>query len=58
MNMYAVDGLADNNNNKAAVIIIKDLRIDARIHEHDFVSIKSKKKQTSTIICCMRFGLL
>jgi hypothetical protein len=58
MNMYAVDGLADNNNNKAAVIIIKDLTIDARIHEHDFVSIKSKKKQTSTIICCMRFGLL
>lgn len=52
MNMYTVDGLADNNNDKAAVII-KELRIDARIHEHDFVPIKSKKEQTSTIICCI-----
>jgi hypothetical protein len=50
---YAVDGLADNNNNKAAAVIIKELRIDARIHERDFISIKCKKEQTSTIICCI-----
>lgn len=50
--MHAVDGLADNNNNKAA-LIIKELIIDARIHEHDFISIKSKKEQASTIICCI-----
>ena len=49
---YAVDDLADNNNNKAAAVI-KELRIDARMHEHNFVSIKSKKEQTSIIICCI-----
>jgi hypothetical protein len=48
--MYPLDGLEDNNNNKA--VTIKELRIPTRIHEHDFISIKAKKEQTS-IICCI-----
>jgi hypothetical protein len=47
--MHAVDGLTDNNNNKAA-LIIKELIIDARIHEHDFISIKSKNKHQQLFV--------
>ena len=48
--MYPVDGLDDNYNNSNTVII-KQFRIGIRIHEHDFVSVKTKNEQASIIIC-------
>ncbi|MFL6340303.1 MAG: hypothetical protein ACJ72U_02005 [Nitrososphaeraceae archaeon] len=49
--MYPVNGLEDNNNNNKTVII-KEFRTRTRIHEHDFISIKTEKEHTS-IICCI-----
>jgi hypothetical protein len=49
--MYPVNGLEDNNNNNKTVIIT-EFRTHTRIHEHDFISIKTKKGQTA-IICCI-----
>jgi hypothetical protein len=47
--MYPLNGLEDNNNNNNTVII-KEFRACTRIHEHDFISIKTEKEHTS-IIC-------
>ena len=45
--MYPLKGLLDNNNNNT---VIKEFRAYSRIHEHDFISIKTEKEQP-TIIC-------
>jgi hypothetical protein len=45
--MYPLKGLEDNNNNT----VIKEFRAHTRIHEHDFISVKTEKGQTATIIC-------
>jgi hypothetical protein len=58
--MYSVKGSEDNNK----TVIIKEFRTSTRIHEHDFISIKTEKEHTS-IICltcgshyCVKCGKL
>ena len=46
--MYPVNGLEDNNNNSNTVII-REFRTSTRIHEHDFISIRTGKE--TSIIC-------
>jgi hypothetical protein len=46
--MYSVKGSEDNNK----TVIVKEFRTSTRIHEHDFISIKTEKEHTS-IICCI-----
>jgi hypothetical protein len=53
--MYLVNGQEDNNNNNN-LVIIKEFRTRARIHEHDFISIRTEKEQTSII--CSTCGLI
>ena len=46
----------DNNNNSSSnnnVVIIREFRTGTRIHEHDFISVKTKKEQAPIIICCI-----
>jgi hypothetical protein len=47
LSMYPLSVLEDNNNSNT--VIIREFRI--KIHEHDFISVKTKKEQTSIIIC-------
>ena len=51
--MYTPNELMDNNNNNSSnnVVIIREFRTGNRIHEHDFISVKTKKEQVSIIIC-------
>ena len=44
--MFPIDSIKDNNHND----IIKEPINPTRIHEHDFISIKTEKEQTS-ILC-------
>ena len=44
------DNSSSNNNN---VVIIREFRTGTRIHEHDFISVKTKKEQAPIIICCI-----
>jgi tRNA uridine 5-carbamoylmethylation protein Kti12 len=44
--MFPIDSIKDNNHND----IIKEPISPTRIHEHDFISIKTEKEQTS-ILC-------
>jgi hypothetical protein len=48
--MHPPNGLEDNNTTSNTVII-REYRTGSRIHEHDFISVKIKKDQASTIIC-------
>jgi hypothetical protein len=49
--MYSSNGLEDNDNNSNNTVIIREFRAGTRIHEHDFISVKTKKEQVSIIIC-------
>jgi formylmethanofuran dehydrogenase subunit E len=40
----------DDSNYRYNTVIIKDFRTYSEIHEHDFISVKSKREQIS-IIC-------
>jgi hypothetical protein len=55
--MYAVDGLADNNNNKAAAVIIKELRIDARYMSVTLsqLNVRKKKRQQLFVVYAVWF---
>ena len=54
--MYTPNELKDNDNNSNNsssnnVVIIREFRTGSRIHEHDFISVKTKKEQAPIIIC-------
>ena len=51
--MYPPDRLKgnDNNNGNNNTVIIREFRTGNRIHEHDFISVKTKKEQASIIVC-------
>jgi hypothetical protein len=49
--MFSVNGLEDNNN----TTVIKEFRNNTRIHEHDFITIRTEKE---TSIICSTCGLL
>jgi hypothetical protein len=49
--MYPSNGLEDNNDNNSNTVIIREFKTGSTIHEHDFISVKTKKDQASTIIC-------
>jgi hypothetical protein len=56
--MYTPNELKDNDNNSNNsssnnVVIIREFRTGTRIHEHDFISVKTKKEQGPIIICCI-----
>ena len=52
--MYPVNGLKDNNNSNT--VIIREFITNTRIHEHDFIPIKTDKEQTAII--CSICGLI
>jgi hypothetical protein len=45
--MYSVNGLSNDNNRD----IIKEFINHTRIHEHDFISIRTEKERISSFIC-------
>ena len=56
--MYTPNELKDNDNNSNNsssnnVVIIREFRTGSRIHEHDFISVKTKEEQGPIIICCI-----
>jgi hypothetical protein len=41
--MYPPKGPEDNNYNNSNTVIIREFKTVSRIHEHDFISVKTKK---------------
>jgi hypothetical protein len=48
--MFPVNGLEDNNNN--IVVLVKEFRSCTRIHEHDFISIRTGKEISIICLTC------
>ena len=55
--MYTPNELKDNDNDdnnensNNNVVIIREFRTGTRIHEHDFISVKTKEDQGPIVIC-------
>ena len=50
--MYPPNELNDNDNNSSNnTVIIREFRTGTRIHEHDFISVKTKEEQGPIVIC-------